>query len=176
MASTIDDRGQSSPALSSGRYQSVQALCEVLHPHSRGEHIPLGTRTTSSAGSSPLAWGTRYIFFLFRYIFRFIPTRVGNTPDSRGWRDILEVHPHSRGEHTHTALRTGRCIGSSPLAWGTHTPLHQLSSHTRFIPTRVGNTACRPSASGYDQVHPHSRGEHANTMESAMPWSSSRQA
>ncbi len=72
--------------------------------------------------------------------YRFIPTRVGNTP-------CLQAQSPA-GD------------GSSPRAWGTQRFRRQLILARRFIPTRVGNTVYRHSAHTIAAVHPHARGEH----------------
>ena len=75
---------------------------------SPGRFIPrVGHWSESSyvdIGSSPLAWGTRYRPVEARARRRFIPTRVGNTPDICCPPHRHTVHPHSRGEHTLLAL------------------------------------------------------------------------
>ncbi len=72
----------------------------TVHPHARGEHATMNSRSFSGIGSSPRAWGTRAERAAVRGLSRFIPTRVGNT--SSRWLHITNapVHPHARGEHS----------------------------------------------------------------------------
>ena len=91
-------------------------------------------------GSSPLAWGTPTQCEGIRSMWRFIPTRVGNTSRSTGSTGPTPVHPHSRGEHLHAHI--------------------QRHARARFIPNRVGNTCSCTSRPTSPTVHPHSRGEH----------------
>ena len=50
-----------------------------VHPRSRGEHVDVGPRGPSGAGSSPLARGTRVLLGITFGDVRFIPARAGNT-------------------------------------------------------------------------------------------------
>ena len=113
-----------------------------------------------TGGSSPLAWGTRFLRRPARKQFRFIPTRVGNTLRASMRPRPYSVHPHSRGEHGIIRGDIRVRIGSSPLAWGTLAMNQTCGCHRRFIPTRVGNTQVRVCRHAGWAVHPHSRGEH----------------
>jgi len=50
-----------------------------VHPHTHGEHPVDVDSEFARAGSSPHAWGTRYLVFVNEFPCRFIPTRMGNT-------------------------------------------------------------------------------------------------
>ena len=76
------------------------ALSTSVHPHVRGEHISSLSRTRSSIGSSPRAWGTRIGLQKRIDTNRFIPTCVGNTDNLTVTSPLFPVHPHVRGEHT----------------------------------------------------------------------------
>ena len=92
----------------------------AVHPRSRGEHCVETSRTSASAGSSPLARGTLERPVRAACLSRFIPARAGNTgPGGRG-RRRRAVHPRSRGEH----------LGGRPPG----------AAGGRFIPARAGNT------------------------------------
>ena len=93
-------------------------------------------------------------------LFRFIPTRVGNTGRGRETRSQPSVHPHTRGEHTDRIPVSKCCTGSSPHAWGTPLALIDEWEENRFIPTRVGNTHRSRGRCSRVPVHPHTRGEH----------------
>src|SRR3989344_4360344 len=111
-------------------------------------------------GSSPRAWGTHQLGFGVVLDLRFIPTRVGNTDPIYVSFASTPVHPHARGEHGTGATPAELADGSSPRAWGTLCLGPGQRDLRRFIPTRVGNTFCWRSASGWWAVHPHARGEH----------------
>ena len=132
----------------------------TVHPHWRGEHKGGRRRRCWLCGSSPLAWGTRFIYISEASIYRFIPTGVGNT--GQGWLQILmqTVHPHWRGEHKNFGKKRERLFGSSPLAWGTHLRQFCPQFRLRFIPTGVGNTRFCRAFREPSPVHPHWRGEH----------------
>ena len=115
-------------------------------------------------GSSPRAWGTRVERHLPRHQIRFIPTRVGNTWCRHPSAAMLAVHPHARGEHLRQSKYHSAIDGSSPRAWGTHRLPSWLFVHSRFIPTRVGNTSSTKLAICPFSVHPHARGEHISTL------------
>ena len=51
------------------------------------------------SGSSPREWGTRIQDASGAVIYRFIPTRVGNTVPLSGVPIHHTVHPHASGEH-----------------------------------------------------------------------------
>ena len=91
----------------------------AVHPRSRGEHSPLGIETVTTAGSSPLARGTRGDLHLERHDLRFIPARAGNTSHRTPPPGCGAVHPRSRGEHCGDAAPVAAQGGSSPLARGT---------------------------------------------------------
>src|SRR3989344_5293813 len=111
-----------------------------VHPHARGEHHAIFRQLVRRFGSSPRAWGTQTQITNHRSYRRFIPTRVGNTLSSPVVVSLISVHPHARGEHVTEDLTFSRSVGSSPRAWGTQDTQKEPSNHTRFIPTRVGNT------------------------------------
>ena len=94
---------------------------------------------------------------------RFIPTCVGNTLSSPKRNSGFSVHPHVRGEHWSSHRHCPNAAGSSPRAWGTLSWRQFSAEHHRFIPTCVGNTACRLPVLRCHPVHPHVRGEHAPT-------------
>jgi len=75
------------------------------------------------------------------------------------------VHPHTRGEHVGGAVESEYPAGSSPHTWGTRLLLEPLLVGERFIPTHVGNTMTQPRRAYPPPVHPHTRGEHATTID-----------
>ena len=85
---------------------------------------------------------------------------MGNTVDNGVDDPELPVHPHTHGEHPGLTSLWASGIGSSPHAWGT--PMSTISDEEieRFIPTRMGNTACSDRVIAGMPVHPHTHGEH----------------
>ena len=69
------------------------------------------------------------------------------------------VHPHSRGENLVNPPRLVQNEGSSPLARGKYSQVHQNYGRTRFIPTRAGKIGGDEGGDLNFRVHPHSRGE-----------------
>ncbi len=91
----------------------------TVHPHTRGEHLRVPRYPDLRAGSSPHSWGTRHHCRLRCRRKRFIPTLVGNTPESEENIEMSPVHPHTRGEHHLLKLLLQLLYGSSPHSWGT---------------------------------------------------------
>ena len=106
-------------------------------------------------------WGIRFINSTICAWQRFIPTRVGNTRSARLAHRATPVHPHACGEYAETVVQGRPSNGSSARVWGIPDKRHLHDLQTRFIPTRVGNTACRASPAAIAPVHPHACGEYA---------------
>ncbi|CAB1083947.1 hypothetical protein D1AOALGA4SA_11481 [Olavius algarvensis Delta 1 endosymbiont] len=111
-----------------------------VHPHACGEHTLGWCCNDSQSGSSPRLWGTlgRPTGPMLRD--RFIPTPVGNTPNTASAMPVPPVHPHACGEHTRQKWPPVANSGSSPRLWGTLVPVRTEKQRERFIPTPVGNT------------------------------------
>ena len=71
-----------------------------VHPHGRGERLPIASTSPPWAGSSPRAWGTARPSQNRSTVRRFIPTGVGNGDVMLAVVFALTVHPHGRGERT----------------------------------------------------------------------------
>ena len=121
-------------------YTSYKGGGLAVHPHACGEHAMREARRGNLCGSSPRVWGTLKRSDTFQYRGRFIPTRVGNTPDCRFSAFLAPVHPHACGEHPVDRGRGRGNGGSSPRVWGTRAKWIASEWQRRFIPTRVGNT------------------------------------
>ena len=126
----------------------------------RGEYPRKPRRPVSLRGSSPHAWGILIHQPVPLWRRRFIPTCVGNTTGFCVLKVAPLVHPHMRGEYICWAGAFGWPLGSSPHAWGIRRADAHLQRVGRFIPTCVGNTRRRSSASRRRAVHPHMRGEY----------------
>ncbi len=149
-----------------------------VHPHARGEHYDYTTRYVQDTGSSPRPWGTPPPHSAVVLVVRFIPTPVGNTRAGRQSESSGAVHPHARGEHSAILALPLTWPGSSPRPWGTRQVAALAVPAGRFIPTPVGNTTVRAAVELEFAVHPHARGEHAEsgnyatnpTGSSPRPW------
>ena len=75
------------------------ALLPAVHPHGCGEHAGDLIAQKRLIGSSPRVWGTQVLFLLFLFLYRFIPTGVGNTGAVDPLTGSSPVHPHGCGEH-----------------------------------------------------------------------------
>ena len=124
----------------------------TVHPRSRGEHICSASLPCRSAGSSPLARGTRHLQRADAGHHRFIPARAGNTRAATPRQTRRPVHPRSRGEHYRRRGGIRMTDGSSPLARGTRPGAERHGLRHRFIPARAGNTvferSCRALCCG----------------------------
>ena len=93
-----------------------------------------------SAGSSPLARGTRGFSRATAGGGGLIPARAGNTEWLTDWLQTGEAHPRSRGEHLPSVTEQKLHRGSSPLARGTLEDLFMVDGLDGLIPARAGNT------------------------------------
>ncbi len=132
----------------------------AVHPHTRGEHSSTSLSRSTTVGSPPHAWGARGEGVGRSRPGRFTPTRVGSTQRSCLCSPPRTVHPHTRGEHTRAARRTGSACGSPPHAWGAPLREGDEGFGERFTPTRVGSTYVLTPPFTTQAVHPHTRGEH----------------
>ena len=90
-----------------------------VHPHRRGELVPVVNVLYRTSGSSPQAWGTLYVRIGTGRRSRFIPTGVGNSGIMPAAAKSATVHPHRRGELFLRITARLFSYGSSPQAWGT---------------------------------------------------------
>ncbi len=140
---------------------AILTLIEAVHPRSRGEHPAVDKDSAPSAGSSPLARGTRSRFASLLPPLRFIPARAGNTCEDLRPDVDWAVHPRSRGEHALTLFSTFCDGGSSPLARGTRCRGLACGRGRRFIPARAGNTgSVMITLGGFCGSSPLARGTH----------------
>jgi len=110
-----------------------------VHPHARGERMPMPLPRRTLCGSSPRSWGTDVSLSLDSENSRFIPTLVGNGCFSGRNRLDWTVHPHARGERMNSLGPQLIAVGSSPRSWGTAGASARIQCRWRFIPTLVGN-------------------------------------
>ena len=142
---------------------------DSVHPHARGED---GGRVLWAAGvhgSPPRAWGRLRPGRMGDGALRFTPTRVGKIFIGSFDGSNLTVHPHARGEDSHSRGVKSTGAGSPPRAWGRLLAVPQSDVGVRFTPTRVGKM---PSGSGCTRqtpVHPHARGEDKTEFDLQLP-------
>ena len=139
---------------------SNRASWIAVHPHACGEYPCPCATCPCRWGSSPRVWG---ILFVTRYgqpIYRFIPTRVGNTCASIMRQLASSVHPHACGEYLAFPFQPRLVAGSSPRVWGIPVRPAVRLKPNRFIPTRVGNTSAFSFSNSFSAVHPHACGEY----------------
>ena len=121
-------------------HSSSSRILLAVHPHARGEHIICFIIAFLLSGSSPRMWGTRNLTNLQAWLYRFIPTHVGNTFPICTFFVTKSVHPHACGEHRPLTVYAVAPTGSSPRMWGTPIWAQVAVAKQRFIPTHVGNT------------------------------------
>ncbi len=98
----------------------ARAVRRAVHPHPCGEHSLLERDLDLSVGPSPPVWGTHLMAGGSIFVWRSIPTRVGNTSRGVARSPAHPVHPHPCGEHVGAPVREGDTVGPSPPVWGTH--------------------------------------------------------
>ena len=136
----------------------------TVHPHACGEYASRDFPASLDPGSSPRVWGILRAGDTGSECGRFIPTRVGNTPQLANFSLRLPVHPHACGEYGRLIYGETAGHGSSPRVWGIRTNLQCLAYLWRFIPTRVGNTWPGCYSSVRKTVHPHACGEYPQAL------------
>ena len=107
---------------------------------SRGVHLVMLSRSISSAGSSPLARGSRDALGGGLDDRGIIPARAGFTGRSSAPRSRGPDHPRSRGVYACGTVLPRETDGSSPLARGLHIRDQHLVHVVRIIPARAGFT------------------------------------
>ena len=147
---------------------SESCSISAVHPHACGEYFAGAGCFAVGRGSSPRVWGILLGILDADGQHRFIPTRVGNTPDRRSRCHDTSVHPHACGEYSVMTSTRITGIGSSPRVWGIRRRTNRSAAAPRFIPTRVGNTRgwCRRARP--PPVHPHACGEYDGVLSGAI--------
>ena len=137
---------------------SAGGVCAV-HPRLRGEALPGRQKYAKTAGSPPLARGSRHCRFRARSLWRFTPACAGKPAraDPRPRPD--PVHPRLRGEARLVVSRPRPTCGSPPLARGSRfLDLYTLIAQ-RFTPACAGKPDSVPIVFTAPTVHPRLRGE-----------------
>jgi len=89
-----------------------------VHPHVRGDNMPLSTALPFPVGSPPRAWGQCHWLHLVETYGRFTPTCVGTMQPRRSLCLLFWVHPHVRGDNSRWTFIREYGRGSPPRAWG----------------------------------------------------------
>ena len=92
----------------------------------------------------------------------FTPTCVGTAYAKSAEYKTITVHPHVRGDGTHSAAIIEISVGSPPRAWGRLKEERQVHPRHRFTPTCVGTATPARHALQHKPVHPHVRGDGAD--------------
>ena len=125
--------------MGNARYLYLYEVASTVHPHVHGERLEFCTLTGFKSGSSPCAWGTRWLSLRGGHPLRFIPMCMGNASIRQADTKWETVHPHVHGERRPLFQDNAKCTGSSPCAWGTLDELAQEAQYIRFIPMCMGN-------------------------------------
>ena len=70
----------------------------AVHPHTYGEQDIFLPLDLIRPGSSPYVWGTAVNAAAAQATRRFIPIRMGNSPELAPALNLSAVHPHTYGE------------------------------------------------------------------------------
>ena len=157
-------RGRIIPARAGFTDISFQ-FCHRLqdHPRSRGVYEEDGRFGGAPHGSSPLARGLRDNDLHGRFDPGIIPARAGFTRVLLIAQIPSQDHPRSRGVYGAPARRSGRLLGSSPLARGLRASKSRHSRRSGIIPARAGFTLFFPWFLSLTTDHPRSRGVYSHS-------------
>ena len=87
------------------------------------------------------------------------PTCVGKTTTDTLSMDVLEKHPHVRGEDVYPDNVRNAALETPPRAWGRHASGLQKPAGVGNTPTCVGKTEADRGPNPQSEKHPHVRGE-----------------
>ena len=108
---------------------------------------------------TPHAWGRRQ--FLLRLLLHLgnTPTCVGKTAVQRLSDDLIQKHPHVRGEDSQNQKFSKFLWETPPRAWGRPVAFFRPNPMYGNTPTCVGKTFMPCPRSTFIKKHPHVRGE-----------------
>ena len=118
--------------------RDVVRLMKSCLPHVRGGVSFMGATRSTSATSSPRAWGcfcTGYLYHSYTEVF---PTCVGVFPAHRLSSRETEGLPHVRGGVSGLQMLETAGLGSSPRAWGCFRQARRYRTRPMVFPTCVG--------------------------------------
>ena len=129
------------------------------HPHVRGEDVFQQQDTVTKAETPPRAWGRLRVISQYLAIDRNTPTCVGKTLQLLHNRNLMQKHPHVRGEDAAPEAALLVKPETPPRAWGRPHDQSSLWDGNGNTPTCVGKTPIRKRCVRNDGKHPHVRGE-----------------
>ena len=147
---------------------AAPVMGEEAHPRSRGAHTFGLPAESSSAGSSPLARGSRVLMNGLQRGRGLIPARAGLTCPGASRCRPWWAHPRSRGAHSPSAAAACTPAGSSPLARGSHPGPRTVRARRGLIPARAGLTPGAATPPARSRAHPRSRGAHMRATWEAL--------
>ena len=137
------------------------------HPRSRGVYGAKYTGYMLSGGSSPLARGLLFHYFLSANYPRIIPARAGFTATHSITIPMVSDHPRSRGVYRSFSGSFRMGGGSSPLARGLQLCGEHAAVEDGIIPARAGFTRRSSGVSMRTPDHPRSRGVYSSSDRGA---------
>src|SRR5690606_880992 len=106
----------------------------------RGEDWRRPSCPPTGLETPPRAWGRRWRTRKRRTRARNTPTGVGKTVSEDDILDLLQKHPHGRGEDSNTRSSSTRTLETPPRAWGRHESAILCINREGNTPTGVGKT------------------------------------
>ena len=94
---------------------------------------------------------------------------MGTTSARQSQKQVIQDHPHIRGDHSFRASSTTLRMGSPPHTWGPLTMGSPCQDLSRITPTYVGTTGLFRWEIHPCQDHPHIRGDHNWPNSRARP-------
>ena len=140
------------------------------HPHVRGEDLDAAWYSVQTLETPPRAWGRQRPMMLKISVSRNTPTCVGKTEGNYYANDMLEKHPHVRGEDVVVQSDCKATTETPPRAWGRLTVCRKLNRFPRNTPTCVGKTGSVARFARSLKKHPHVRGEDLLHFSVRIQW------
>ncbi len=137
----------------------LEQMIQRKHPHGRGEDEPNGRRLAGTLETPPRAWGRPGHIAFHLPAWGNTPTGVGKTQPIKRTGNILQKHPHGRGEDRQRCQKILPSKETPPRAWGRLCLGLCLKRDVRNTPTGVGKTILRSHRYTFRGKHPHGRGE-----------------
>ena len=128
------------------RAEVARFLKSEDHPHACGDKNTPRLRFLRPTGSSPRVWGQALRVHHRRIQAGIIPTRVGTSNIYISFRHKPQDHPHACGDKASKLCVKQRFRGSSPRVWGQVVLYHKGYQVSGIIPTRVGTSFSRCTA------------------------------
>ena len=141
------------------RAEVARFLKSEDHPHACGDKNTPRLRFLRPTGSSPRVWGQALRVHHRRIQAGIIPTRVGTSNIYISFRHKPQDHPHACGDKASKLCVKQRFRGSSPRVWGQVVLYHKGYQVSGIIPTRVGTSFSRCTATQSMRDHPHACGD-----------------